>query len=77
MVSSTSAMRQAAVGKYAHTLHPSLLRGGRRHLIRRAIPHGFKTSFEHRCQCRIYFVMHIIVLALEASRRPVGRSCTQ
>jgi hypothetical protein len=42
---------------------PSLLRRGRRYSIRRAIPHGFKTSFEQRCQCRIRFVMHIIVLA--------------
>ena len=59
------------------TLRPSLLRGGRRHSIRSAIPHGFKTSFEQRCQLLIYFVVHIIVLALEASRRPVGRPCTQ
>jgi len=58
-------------------LHPFLLCGGRRHSIRSAIPHGFKTSFEQRCQCPIYFVMHIIVLALEASRRLVGRPCTQ
>jgi hypothetical protein len=42
-----------ASAKYVHTLDPPLLGGGRRHSIRRAIPHGFKTSFEQPCQCLI------------------------